>query len=590
MVRPLDGSVQPRGFLRVPSLWQNVSMASPRVSLLLIHAAHSDEALPLGAACVAAALARAGGPRARLVEAWPEEPLERLAARILEDKPDILGISLYLWNRKASIALAQLLREMRPALRLFCGGPDASARPQGLALQAYEGIDGGGPFDLVVRGEGEGAAGDLAAWMAGEESASPGGGAQPIPAILSPAPLDGGELVSPWLDGSLDMAGRDCILWELARGCPWACSYCYESRGTRRLRRLPDERLAAELELIASSGVSSVFVLDPSFNADGERAIRILDQLLAQAAKPGATPIHWHFEVRAEQLTRAQARRFARLGASLQIGLQSASEAVCAAINRPFKAGPFASKIALLNEEGCIFGLDLMYGLPEDSLAGFRKSVDWALGLWPNNLDIFPLALLPGTALHEQAAELGLEADSEPPYLLRSTRGFSPADLASAALLSKAVDVFYNKGRAVPWFLQILNPLGLKPVAFLEGFARFVGSALDTAPRAAGFGSPETADPVAIERLQLAWIDEVYTQAKLDWILPAVWDLVRFHGACARALAEGLETRIDTQYDLEEVSSEEALDLEAWAAEAQPDPGRWVVSPGPDGPDIRRIS
>lgn len=590
MVRPLEVSVQPRGFLRVPSLWQNVPMASPRVSLLLIHAAHSDEALPLGAACVAAALVRAGGPRPRLIEAWPEEPLERLAARILEDEPDVLGISLYVWNRCASIELAGLLIAKRPHLRLFCGGPDASARPEGLAKGACEGIVGGGYFDLVIRGEGEGAADELAAWIAGEPAPGKGLEASAVPPILSPAPLDGGELVSPWLDGSLDMRGRDCILWELARGCPWACSYCYESRGTRRLRRLPDERLAKELALITSSGVSSVFVLDPSFNADGERAIRILDQLLAEASKPEANHIHWHFEVRAEQLTRAQARRFARLGASLQIGLQSAQEKVCAAINRPFKAGPFASKIALLNEEGCIFGLDLMYGLPEDTLAGFRKSVDWALGLWPNNLDIFPLALLPGTALFEQAGECGLDANPEPPYLVRSTRGFTPADLESAAILSKAVDVFYNKGRAVPWFLQVLNPLGLKPAAFLEGFARFAGKDFDAASRAAGFSGQEVIDPVAIERLQLAWIDNVYTQAKLDWVLPAVWDLVRYHGACARALAEGLETRIDTQYDLEEVSGEEALDLEAWISEAQLDPGSWLVSPGPEGPEIRRIS
>jgi coproporphyrinogen III oxidase-like Fe-S oxidoreductase len=121
-------------------------------------------------------------------------------------------------------------------------------------------------------------------------------------------------------------------------------------------------------------------VLDPTFNANKERARRLLALIEEKACD-----IHWHFEVRAESLDRDLARRFAELGASLQIGLQTARPEVAAKIGRPLDRGLFASKIGLLNEEGAVFGLDLIYGLPGDDPDGFRSSLDFALSLYPNN-------------------------------------------------------------------------------------------------------------------------------------------------------------------------------------------------------------
>jgi radical SAM superfamily enzyme YgiQ (UPF0313 family) len=61
--------------------------------------------------------------------------------------------------------------------------------------------------------------------------------------------LSGEELTSPYLDGTLDLSKYEGALWELARGCPFKCSYCYESKGEKKVRLLPMERIEKELKL-----------------------------------------------------------------------------------------------------------------------------------------------------------------------------------------------------------------------------------------------------------------------------------------------------------------------------------------------------
>jgi hypothetical protein len=234
------------------------------------------------------------------------------------------------------------------------------------------------------------------------------------------------------------------------------------------------------------------------------------------------------------------------------------------------------SGINHLNREGTAFGLDLIYGLPGDSLSGFRRSLDFALSLYPNNLDLFPLAVLPGTALADKAAQFGLQADPDAPYQVQSTPGFSVADLEKAERLSKAADCFYNRGRAVAWFNQVLYPLRVKPAAFLEGFAGYAeGTGLLQS------GADGADDSAVIEKQQLIYLEKMYRRAKKDALLPAVRDVVRYHGAWGRALAEGAVTEIEFTYHPDEVLG--AMDLEAFAAAARSSPVRGRVGPGKDG-------
>jgi radical SAM superfamily enzyme YgiQ (UPF0313 family) len=544
-------------------------MASFTLVLVSIHSEPGPEAVGLGAACVASAVKRAFPDCAlSLVDAYPTERPLIVAERILGRKCDLVGFSLYSWNRTFAVAVAELLRKRSPDLRLFCGGPEATANGAGLALAD------GGVFDEVLSAEGEPATPAYLARTLG----------LPIPApetLLDPLSLG----ASPWLDGTLGLRKREGILWELARGCPYGCTYCYEAKGDRRVRNVGDERILAELKLFAQSEAESIWVLDPTFNTDAARAVRLLDMIQKEAPN-----FHWHFEARAEQVDREQAKRFAALGASLQIGLQSAAPEVCARVGRKLNRGLFESKMGILNDEGVVFGLDLMYGLPGDTLAGFRESLDFALSLYPNSIDLFRLSILPGTVLASQAEEFGLAADIESPYLLTSSPTFPQADLAAAERLARAVDFFYNRGRAVPWFNQVLFALGGRASAFFLGFADFMDSRVRGGAWETLLDVPSThdggRDPVALERLQLAYLDKRFAGAKKEYLLPAVWDVVRFHGAWARALADGIATDMESSYDLDDVVGPTGTDLEQFAALGEFKPCRVRIVPTQGEPRV----
>ena len=54
------------------------------------------------------------------------QPIWKVAAEILNQKPNILGISIYIWNRRQSLELIERLKKQDPSLGLVVGGPEVS--------------------------------------------------------------------------------------------------------------------------------------------------------------------------------------------------------------------------------------------------------------------------------------------------------------------------------------------------------------------------------------------------------------------------------------------------------------------------------
>jgi hypothetical protein len=437
-------------------------------------------------------------------------------------RPDLAGFSLYVWNRDMCRSLAGELRKRLPGIILFAGGPEATADPAGVL---HEDV-----FDFLISGEGE------IPFTAVCARLSEGVTISGIPgvvtrtgsgiALLPAKPLvDLDSIPSPWLTGILDTGQYPGILWQLSRGCGFSCDFCFDSRGVHGVRRFSLERIQAELRHFASQGVSQVFVLDSTFNQDQRRAKTILRNI-----RKIAPQIHFHFEVRSEFIDLEMAELFAAITCSLQIGLQSADPLVLKQVGRTFRREDFVSRTMLLNESGATFGFDLMYGLPGDTLPGFRDSLNFALGLYPNHLDIFPLAILPGTALAVRSDAIGLEHLPVPPYTLIVSLTFSSADMFEAQKLAAACDIFYTRGRAVAWFNGMLHLLGRLPSEFLQCFAEWMPM-----EQGGDIGEADLNDR-QIWQLQRAFLTSLFSAKRLKRFLPALLDLVDYHYNYAAAL------------------------------------------------------
>ncbi|AJE04555.1 B12-binding domain-containing radical SAM protein [Geobacter pickeringii] len=497
-----------------------------KVVLAAIHAAPSPQAVPLANAFLKAYLGTddelAAAVAVELCDFFAGDAAEKVARDIASHLPDVVGFSIYLWNRDAALRAASLLREARPDLVLFAGGPEATADPERLL--------GGSPFDFLILGEGEIPFLETMAQLYG--GAMPRGVAGTAfrtddAVVLTPPRqiplLD--TIPSPFLAGALDVRRYSGLLWQFSRGCDFGCEYCFDYKGERGVRRFSMERIDRELDFIVQSGIPQVFVLDSTFNVDRKTAKTVLRMIRARAPH-----IHFHFEVRSEFIDREMARLFASITCSLQIGLQSADSAVLRKVRRSFDPQDFAERVALLNESGAIFGFDLIYGLPGDSFEGFKRSLDFALSLYPNHLDIFPLAVLPGTPLAQRAETAGLLHQATPPYTLLESPTFPPSAMAEAARLATATDIFYSRGKAVAWFNSITGALGLSPTALLGGFGRWLADSPSGRP-----GEQDVTDR-EIWSLQRAYLGSLFAKRGKKKLLSLALDLVDFHYHFAAAL------------------------------------------------------
>ena len=564
--------------------------------------------MPLGAACIASAIKSDSKTKGRFDVMLRDFSLEdegmdrsdgeavarRIAESLAEEKPAAVCFSVFVWNHTILEAAACQLKKLLPEVYCLAGGPEVTANPV-----AFSG------FDYTIAGQGEGAVPALLSALFLEKEEAPISGiyalgsgrdelpssSGPLPATQDTSPSSSGTapvsralpclpeaLSSPYLDGTLDPERYGGALWELARGCPFKCSYCYESKGEKKIAYFPLERLEKEIEFFHKKGIPQVWVLDPTYNASKERAIKMI-RIIAKKA-PG---MFFNFEARAEFIDRELARAFASIPCALQIGLQSADPAVLANVHRTLDKKKFIRNIGYLNDEGVVFGFDLIYGLPGDSYQGFCRSIDFALSLYPNNLELFCLSVLPGTTLHDTAASFGMEWESQPPYHVIRTPQFSEKELARSERLARATNIFYSQGRAVPWFNTVLAPLHQRPSVFLEEFARFMEEAAVTPKNDC---QPFPSD-LQIEELQLQFVRRLYRQKHLDKLLAAAEDLILMNGAIGRCTADGSESHISLHYHPDDIMSEYATDLAFFSANCGKEKSAVHVFVGKNGVDWR---
>lgn len=477
---------------------------SDRLVFVTLHVRRSQQAVPLAAATLAASLPPSWYQRCRLLDFYLDEPQPHMAEQILAQDPCLVSFSLYVWNRQQVLELAGQLRRQQPELALVVGGPEASADAEALRHS--------GVFDVVCEGEGEPVLGELVAALG-----------QPFPLAKavpeSCPPVDFNRHVSPWLSRLLPV--DQGVLWEVSRGCPFNCAFCFDARGASGVRPVPFERLAQELELFVRQGVSQIWVLDSTFNYPAERGRRLL-QLIAEKAPH----IHFHLEAKAEYIDVETVELLQQISCSVQVGLQSARPEVLRHIRRALDPQVFQQNVALLAEAGITFGVDLMYGLPGDDYQGLCDSLTFVLELRPNQIEIFPLALLPGTELYRQRERFGLQAETHPPYRLLSSDSITPAQLQQCRRLAAVTNLFYNTGRAMGYFLELCQGVDLTPLELLQRFETWLGEQrqIDEAQLLADDWS--AAQSLA---LQLEFVADYLQAHGQENLLAVTLDVIRFH-------------------------------------------------------------
>jgi radical SAM superfamily enzyme YgiQ (UPF0313 family) len=302
--------------------------------------------------------------------------------------------------------------------------------------------------DMVVRGEGEATFAELLrvlvagkrAWMCEGVTARDGDRVVSAPDRSLIDDLD--SIPSPFLTGVLSPLESKSYI-ETYRGCPHRCGYCYEAKGSTRVRSFSRERILAEINALATAEKVRAFsFVDSVFNLTPER-LSWLSESLEPYAKRGMK-LHT-IEVDIERITDADAELLRRAGVvSVETGPQSVGAAALKNSRRNFDPDRFASGVAALKRAGISVECDLIIGLPGDDAFDVIRGLRWLFSLDPGVVQSSTLRVLPGTHFHNESAGIGLQSEADSGHAVIRTNEISFADIRRLEIMASATQQRYR--------------------------------------------------------------------------------------------------------------------------------------------------
>ena len=164
---------------------------------------------------------------------------------------------------------------------------------------------------------------------------------------------------------------------------------------------------------------------------------------LARRIRAWCAPVEFTCEANPESLTAELAAALAKVGVTrVSLGVQTLDNAELTAIGRIHDADRALSAIATVKNAGLDVSCDLMCGLPGQTAASWKRTLDGVLAAAPHHVSVYPLTLEEGTPLYRMACrDESLEPDEDFQAAcmdvareLLGAAGYHPYEVASYAL------------------------------------------------------------------------------------------------------------------------------------------------------------
>lgn len=308
---------------------------------------------------------------------WIED--ENVEKSILNDDPDLVGITVNVDTSDRAFAIADLYR--KKGIKVVFGGIHASSNPN-LMLNHC---------DSVVIGEAEGYWSELLIDFSN-------GTLKKI--YKNEFVPDLGNIPAP----NWDYIKKNKYLYHniisTSRGCPFKCIFCYNNSEyvTNPYRNRPLENV---LEEINSLKTKQLFFIDDNFIGNIEWTKSFVKAIKGK----GFT---WHAAVSANIYHHKNLiDDFAESGCkSLFIGFESIiPESIEAAAKKQNKIEEYEALIELLHQKGIMVNASLVFGFDSDNKDVFKKTLDWLVKNKIETMTAHILTLYPGTVLYKELSE-----------------------------------------------------------------------------------------------------------------------------------------------------------------------------------------
>ena len=163
---------------------------------------------------------------------------------------------------------------------------------------------------------------------------------------------------------------------------------------------------------------------------------------------------------------------FVSLGVNrLSIGLQSIHENEMKILGRVHNFDDFLESYRLARKCGIDnINVDLMYGIPEQTMDSFRKTVERIIDLSPEHVSLYGLILEEGTPFYEMKDKLALpKEDSECDMYYLATRMLADAGYTHYEISNYAKAGFESRHNLKYWRCEEYIGIGLAAYSYFDG-------------------------------------------------------------------------------------------------------------------------
>ncbi len=343
---------------------------------------------PAWAAYLTGALKRAGFPDVVFVDAMTNHHDEdAIRRRIEEAQPDLVGVTAITPSIYKAERVLQIVKEVRPQAVGVLGGIHGTFMYRQVLAEA--------PWiDAVVRGEGEDIIVALARTVADGRWAEARGTVKGIayrdgerivatPAAPTVKDLDG---ISPdwsileWEKYTYIPLGKRVAIPNMARGCPFTCSFCSQWKFWRDYRVRDPKKVVDEIEKLKRDHDVGFFILadeEPTINR--KKFVAFCEELIARDLD-----ILWGINTRVTDILRDEAllpfyRKAGLIHVSL--GTEAAAQLKLDRFNKETTVAQNKKAIGLLRKAGIVVEAQFIVGLENETHETleetYRMARDW---------------------------------------------------------------------------------------------------------------------------------------------------------------------------------------------------------------------
>lgn len=401
-----------------------------------------------------------------------KDPVMNIVSDLYQREPDVIGFSCYIWNIEETIKVVNMLRKVRPEIRIVLGGPEVS-------YDTKEWMERLSDVDFIVMGEGEETLLHLLREIEGEGKYHFVFGVayrnkQGEVVINPPRPkLDLNEIPSPHrFAEDIPHLGKRVVYFETSRGCPFSCQFCLSSIEVG-VRYFDIERTKADILYLIDNGAKLIKFVDRTFNIKRDYAMEMFQFLIENHR--GCV---FQFEITAD-IMRPEVLDYLAENAPpgvfrFEIGVQSTNDPTNELVKRRQNFTKLTRTVMKVKDSGKIDQhLDLIAGLPLEDYDTFRKTFNDVFALRPEELQLGFLKMLRGTGLRLDAEKYGYVFMDHAPYEMLSNDALPFRDVVRLKRLEDVLEKYWNAHRMDRTMEYLMHTEFDSPFDFFQAFGDF---------------------------------------------------------------------------------------------------------------------